>query len=84
MNIKSRINKLEKQTGTKSVFCVCKQTIKNEIYRQDLTSDGETTEPQLMSNPVPDICQLCKRKVEKSVFIIRLVESGIPKPEMNY
>lgn len=84
MSIKKRISKLEAVTGAKSIFCECKQTIKNEIYRQDLTSNSETPEPQIMSKPVPEICQICKRKIEKSVFIIRFVESSIPKPEMSY
>lgn len=80
MNIRKRISKLETLTGAKSIFCECRQTIKNEIYRQDLTSDGETTEPQIMSDPVPEICPLCKKRVEKEIFIIRFVESNIPKP----
>lgn len=81
MSIKNRLIKLEAQRGEKSGFCECKQTIKNEIYRQDLTSDGNTTEPQIMSDPVPDVCPLCNRKIEKEMFIIRFVESNLLKPE---
>jgi hypothetical protein len=81
MNIKGRINKLEERAGTKSVFCECKQTNKYETYKQTLKIDGQTTEPVMMSNPVPKVCPLCNRETEKTVFIIQGVESNIPKPE---
>lgn len=80
MNIKQRINKIETRADS-SGFCGCKETRFCETYRQDLTSDAETTEPVPMSEPVPDFCPRCGRAVDKKIIIVQFVESKIPKPE---
>jgi len=82
MNIKSRINKLEELTCAKSRFCGCRETNKRETYFQELTSDFvEKNEPRLTGEAVPEVCPVCKRKIEKKVIIIQGVESKIPKPD---
>ena len=83
MNIRNRLEKLEKQnTAANSGFCACKK-INAEVWQQDLTEETETTERHLLGDAVPDICPDCNKQIEKRVFILQLVdrESGKNFPE---
>lgn len=55
-------------------FCACKFTQKTENYWHDKTSDAKTNEPQLLGDAVAEICESCKRPIEKTKIIMQLVE----------
>jgi hypothetical protein len=80
MSIRKRISKLEMETGVKSGICECKETIKYEIHMQEQIEGNEFTEPEISGKPVPEICPLCKRSIEKQVFILQLVHTRITPP----
>ncbi|HSK71303.1 MAG TPA: hypothetical protein VK892_06380 [Pyrinomonadaceae bacterium] len=73
MSFKKRIAKLETTLNPNS-FCSCRATAKDEIYTQDLTEDSTDTEPHLVGDPVPDICEQCNKPTSKNQTIIQLVD----------
>jgi hypothetical protein len=72
-NIKTRISKLEQLNG-KSEFCKCPPFPRIETYIQDLGEDAETNEPQLSGNNIPDVCEQCRRPIEKRIITIQLCD----------
>lgn len=81
MNIKGKIKRLEEKLNVNSEFCACisykgKVPFCTEIYHQDLTIDSIDTSPILKSEPVPDFCEKCGKKVEKQQFTIVLCDAS--------
>lgn len=64
-NLKTRIEKLE-QVGN-SAKCECSR-VKMESY------DCEGQEPQLMSEPVPDVCEKCRKPIKKTIIRLSFME----------
>ncbi len=62
MNIKNRINKLEKQINP-SEFCNCIETPKTEIRFPEKENGDEVI-------LIPDICERCRKTVKKIIIEI--------------
>jgi hypothetical protein len=83
MNITNRLKRLEQQAGSGSEFCACFPQ-GSETWRQDLTIDSKYTEPILMSKPIRDFCEKCRKPVEKNRIIICFgdLEHPLQKPPL--
>jgi hypothetical protein len=75
MQIITRLNKLEQQTGADSPVCVCYPQRNTESYIQNLGADAPLdSSPVLIGSAVPDICDRCGKPVEKQIIIIQGVD----------
>ncbi len=70
MNIKNRLKNLEAETGVNSEYCECFPQ-GDEYWQQTITDDGLSyTEPVLMGEPSPDVCDTCpKPRIKRRVII---------------
>jgi hypothetical protein len=71
--IKNRLRKLEK-AGDNSTVCACYPQIRVEVYQADLSEDSDTSEPVLTGEPVPNICPVCRKPIEKRKIILQLCD----------
>lgn len=74
MNIKNRLNKLQKITNAFGKFCACLSTPKTEVYLASLGADSNDPTPRLCGEPVSDNCPVCRKPVEKEQIIIQGVD----------
>ena len=76
MQLRQRIKKLEKQSGTGSAFCECGELPRYEIFRADLSIDSESSKPLPMGETVPDICPDCRKPTEKTRIIVQFCDQS--------
>lgn len=78
MNIKNRLKKLQSQIiGNDSEFCGCQREWRTNVILPSLDGEAEDARETLP----PEVCDHCRKPIEKRVIKPFDVESNIPKPE---
>lgn len=79
MNIKNRLQKLESMMHTGGGFCRCRDAAqRTEIWLADLSAKSNTSEPYERSKIVPDLCEQCRKPIEKRKIILQLCDRTTP------
>jgi len=74
MNIKNRLKKLENEVIDDSTVCACFPQKNTETWKADLGADSNTSEPELLGEPVPEVCDRCGKQINKDVIILQFVD----------
>jgi len=75
MNIQNRLEKLEARTlGNDSEHCSCVSYPSTDVYFQK--GDGVPMKDGLPMPDQPEICERCRKPIDKHVIIIQFVPAG--------
>lgn len=81
MNIKSRIERLEKSTNPNSEFCFCNGELQTVVVVGSVLEKATKKFEQYIADAErPELCDQCRKLIRKRVIIVEGVESEIPKP----
>jgi hypothetical protein len=79
MSITNRLKKLESEVINDSTVCACYPQFRTELWRADLSVDSDSAEPQLMGEPVPEVCPNCSKPTQKERITLRFCDSSTPE-----
>jgi hypothetical protein len=79
MNIQSRLDRLEQQTGGDSLVCVCFPKYA-EVFLQTFDENGEANPLKRSTDePVPEFCEKCHKPTDADKFIIEFTHQKMNK-----
>ena len=74
MNIKSRLEKLEKSSHLDSEFCACRGEITTSVVLPDLDRTEEEYERLIAEAQTPGNCDQCGKVIERRLIIVEGVK----------
>ncbi len=74
MNIKNRLEKLEKESNLDSEYCACPREIVTGVIYPDLSRTEEESQRLIAEAEKPEFCEKCRRQIEKKLIVVEFCE----------
>ena len=74
MNIKNRLEKLEKTSNLDSEFCACPREMVTSVIYPDLDRTEEEYQQLIAEAEKPEYCDQCRKRIEKKLIVVEYIE----------